>query len=513
MKTFQERAYQAELERNLRDALRSGNRLVGDLRSRRVILQMETGGGKTVVVCRIIKMAYEKGSRCLFLARGRELVFQCSATLDAMDVPHGVIMRGKGFREATVQVASKDTFYSWVVKRGMEPPPADLIVIDEAHGSVSPSWLKILDLYKDAFVIGPTATPARADGKGLGAVYGGMVQAVPTSYLIANDYLVGTRVFAPYRPDMKGCKLDHNGDYDADAAAARIDKPTLVGDVVKHWKELSAGPGWPKGRPTVVYACNIQHSLHLCDQFTKAGVKAVHVDGSTEAAVRDEIANELESGYVQVVCNVGVYCQGVDIPCLAVACLVRPTRSLGLFRQMCGRIKRVYGAGGHKKTECVLIDHSGSVFFHGHPDRDIQWSLDEDSKIEKLDAAKRDAAGEREPFHCPQCHAVWVSGPVCPSCGHKVQRKSKGMEHKDGKLVEVDAPREKTLQDRQKYWIHCLAVMFHRGRTAEAAACMYKREMKEWPGEGKSAGLTKLPPAGRWRVPVANLFPEFGRKK
>ena len=465
---------------------------------RRAILQAETGSGKTVMAAFLIRAAYEKGNRCLFIARGRELVFQTSRTLDALGVPHGVLMRGRGLRDEPVHVCSKDTLVSWAIKRKViEPPPAELVVLDECHASLARGWLKVIDCYRKSVVIGLTATPARADGKGLGSVYQGMVQAIPTSELIARGFLVPTRCYAPYVPNLKGVKRDHSGDYDRNDAARRLDKPTLVGDVVQHWKELA------QDRLTVVYGCTVAHALHLRDEFLRAGIPTAHVDGETEVGERDDILGRLAEGKLRVVTNVGVLQQGVDIPPLSCAVLVRPTRSLVLYRQVAGRIKRPHPG----KHDSVLIDHSGSVYLHGLPDDDLEWTLDEKMKCEEYNSKKKKERGVGDVAHCPNCHAI-IRSKVCTFCGHVMQKRAQPKHNKSGKLVEVTNPEPPTAQERNRYWQYCLAVAFHKGKTASMAGMIYKKKFGDWPSEAQ--GLYNVPPPGKWSQPVSVLFPKFG---
>ena len=53
----------------------------------------------------------------------------------------------------------------------MEPPPANLVVVDEAHHVRAKTYQGILDSYPEAVIIGLTATPCRGDGRGLGNVF------------------------------------------------------------------------------------------------------------------------------------------------------------------------------------------------------------------------------------------------------------------------------------------------------------------------------------------------------
>ena len=73
----------------------------------------------------------------------------------------------------------------------------------------------------------------------------------------------------------------------------------------------------------------------------------------------------------QVLCNCEIVTEGFDAPDVHVICVVRPTQSLALHRQMAGRALRP--APG--KTHCLLLDHAGNVRRHGSPTRLVTWSL------------------------------------------------------------------------------------------------------------------------------------------
>ncbi|KKK83168.1 hypothetical protein LCGC14_2796100, partial [marine sediment metagenome] len=157
---MQLRPYQGHAIQCVREEIALGNR--------RVLLVIETGGGKTFTACSIILSAISKGKRCIFLAHRKELIDQCSETLTVLGIDHGVIKRGHPKRDLSkpVQVASIQT----LIKR--DHWDADLIVIDEAHRSCAKTYKDIVARYDDRVtLLGLTATPARMDGKPLGEMY------------------------------------------------------------------------------------------------------------------------------------------------------------------------------------------------------------------------------------------------------------------------------------------------------------------------------------------------------
>ena len=92
--------------------------------------------------------------------------------------------------------------------------------------------------------------------------------------------------------------------------------------------------------------------------------------------------------------NCMILTEGFDLPDIGCIVLARPTRSLGLFRQMIGRELRP----AENKSDIVILDHSGGVYRHGRPDDAIQWNLDTDKKAANITHEARVAKSGTDPF-------------------------------------------------------------------------------------------------------------------
>ena len=118
--------------------------------------------------------------------------------------------------------------------------------------------------------------------------------------------------------------------------------PKLIGDIVTHWHKFG------ERRKTVAFAVNVSHSVHLRDEFIKSGVRAEHIDGATPKPERDASLARLASGEIELVTNCMVLTEGWDMPEVGCCILARPTKKMGLFRQMIGRVLRPAAGQGRR---------------------------------------------------------------------------------------------------------------------------------------------------------------------
>ena len=291
------RAYQRDVIANFDARVSAG--------CRRIIEVAPTGAGKTVIGANIIKKYVDAYKDVLVLAHRREIITQTSAKLFANDISHGIIQAGfQGRPLERVQVASIQTLHRRAIYSDkFELPRADLLVIDECHHSPARTYRKIIESYRNAIVLGLTATPCRGDGRGLGGIFEAIVECPQVPELIELGYLVKTRVYAPVDPDLRGVRTQA-GDYAETQLAERMDRPKLVGDIVTHWHKYG------ERRKTVAFAVSVNHSIHIRDEFIKSGVRAEHIDGSTPKPERDASLARLESGEIELISNCMVLTEG-----------------------------------------------------------------------------------------------------------------------------------------------------------------------------------------------------------
>ena len=371
-------------------------------RHQRVLAVLPTGAGKTCIAAQIVKRS--AGRVCL-IAHRAEIIKQLG---DALHEPYDLIKPGHHAANQRVLVASVDT----LIKR--PSLSVDTVIIDEAHHCLlGNKWGKALSLCPGARVLGLTATPKRADGRALDA-WETMIEGPTTRELIAGGYLQRPRVFAPPSDLDRATMPDTER-----ACSVWVKRSTITGDVVEHYLKLApCALG-------MTFATDVEHGRDLLKRFTAAGIPAELVTAGTSSDDRAGIMERFKRREILQLINVDLYGEGANIPELEVVSLARPTRSLAVHRQQCGRVMR---PGGRC---CIIIDHVGNTLEHGLPDTDVLWSL----------SGTRGARSRVLMFKaCSSCTAVYERAEAsCPYCGYaEILTGSRTIKEVVGDLVELD---------------------------------------------------------------------------
>jgi len=148
---------------------------------------------------------------------------------------------------------------------------------------------------------------------------------------------------------------------------------------------------------------------------------------------------------MKIICNCMVLTEGFDCPPAEVCVLARPTKSLGMYIQMVGRVLRPY----KDKEHATIIDHSGAVYTHGFVENDIEWDLDPKKPL-TIKERKKIRDKEEAQIICEGCFSVFSGSNICPKCGHIQERKSKYIEVLDKELGFVDK-KTKTVKKKLSY--------------------------------------------------------------
>jgi superfamily II DNA or RNA helicase len=326
---------------------------------------------------------------------------------------------------------------------------------DEAHHLTKDNkWGLGIELFKNARGLGVTATPMRADGKGLGDYADGVMHALicgPSGRdLVRMGYLTDYRIFAPdSHVNLSDVKISQaTGDYSPPGLKMAVRRSKIVGDVVEHYLRIAPG------KLGVTFATDVETATDIAKQFNASGVPAEMVCAETPDRDRINAVKRFRSRQILQLVNVDLFGEGFDLPAVEVISFARPTASYGLYVQQFGRGLRVMvppayfnvwdqytdeqrraiiAASG--KPAAIIIDHVNNVMRHGLPDAPRTWSLD---RRDKRAAPINDADPIRV---CTKCTGVYSRYlPACPYCGCiPIPAACSGPEFVDGNLCELDA--------------------------------------------------------------------------
>jgi superfamily II DNA or RNA helicase len=352
------RAYQSEALTAVRDAYRAGKR--------RVIVSLPTGSGKTVVFAHFPRFLKMK-KRLLVLAHREELLQQARDKFRSIDPELKVEIEqatSHAAADAKVVIASVPTLARSSARLSrLQPDEFSIVVVDEAHHAVAPSYRRIFDHFGllepsvSRYLIGFTATPRRGDKQGLGEVFEEVCYARDMREMIAERYLcpiTGWRVDTDLSLD--NVKVRH-GDFIESQLARVVNMPLRNSLLVKAYRDFAPG------RRAIVFCVDVAHAKDVHRAFAEAGIRAAPVWGELSRDQRRSTLAAFSAGEIDVVTNCNVLTEGFDEPRVACVIMARPTKSKLLYAQMVGRGTRL----DPSKKDLVVIDVADNSRTHQLP--------------------------------------------------------------------------------------------------------------------------------------------------
>lgn len=338
-----------------------------DMGYRRILYTQATGTGKTTVIAELCKIFRDfNDAKILCIAHRRELLTQMYQRIRdhcglAEEIDIGIEQaENKARRSCQVIIASVQTIVSASRMPDFKP---DVIICDEAHRAAAPTYKKIFERYRvgeedGALLIGCTATSKRTDRQSLFAkrpdntpvelfdkkkkirypadpkecVFDyhcfdySILDATEDGYLVPlKGHTIQTTT------DLSGVGVDRDGDFKEGQLAKVVDNNERTIQAINAWKQIA------EGRPTIVFCAGVEHAHHAAELWRQAGYTAEALDGETDNWTRVGVLEKFRAGRLNVLCNMGLFTEGMDAPKCACVVHLRPTKSWNLYVQMTGR--------------------------------------------------------------------------------------------------------------------------------------------------------------------------------
>lgn len=330
-----------------------------------LLFQLPTGGGKTVIFSEIAKRHIEKsGGKVLILTHRIELSVQTSKQLAAINVNNKVINSEvkEIDRPDDYQcfIAMVETLNNRLNDNENFLENIGLVIVDEAHYN---SFRKIFQFYKEANILGVTATPLSSNkALPLNDNYDELIVGESIKSLIESGYLSDAETYT-YDVNLHGLKIGTNGDFTVSSS------DVVYGNYFMQEKLLFAYEEVGLGDKTLIFNSGIDTSMRVEETFKKRGYKIRHLDSTFSDKDRKEVLRWFKETPDAILTSVGILTTGFDEPTVNTIILNRATRSLTLYHQMIGRGSRKLP----NKSQFKLIDLGNNVRRFGIWQDFINW--------------------------------------------------------------------------------------------------------------------------------------------
>lgn len=377
------------------------------------LVAVPTGGGKTVILCRLLLKWLEEfpDDEILVLSHTKEIVQQDHDALIKVFPPFGV-----GIYQAAIGLRQRRKITVAGIHSVYNKPDMfkhyNLCIVDEAH-SIN---IKDSGMYRTFFkntgirVTGMSATCYRTgQGKlheGEGALFDSVAHDLTSvtnfNKLIKDGYLTNLISKATdFELDSEGVPKI-GGDFNVKQLAKKHDRAAITKEAVKEL--VATGKNYKKW---LVFAIDITHCEHVAKELSDSGIETTFVHSKMKED-RDEIIDEFKEGTTRALVSVGVLTTGFDAPNVDLICLLRPTESPVLHVQMVGRGLRI--APG--KSHCLVLDFACNTERIG--------PINNPSIPKKAGKKGKKTDEELKAKKCPRCKALtYPVARFCPVCKHE----------------------------------------------------------------------------------------------
>lgn len=330
-----------------------------------LLYQLPTGGGKTVIFSEITRRYLEQHNKKVVVLTHRiELCKQTSKMLKGFEVKNKII--NSSIKELPDQdeyscfVAMIETLKNRLNDEKLEIQDVGLVIIDEAHFN---SFRKLFSAFKNAFILGVTATPLSSNIKlPMYENYDELIVGDTIQNLIDKGFLAKATTYS-YDVGLTSLKVGINGDYTVKSS------DDLYSNMVMQEKLLHAYTERSLGKKTLIFNNGINTSLHVYESFRHAGFNIRHLDNTTSNEDRKDILHWFKKTPDAILTSVGILTTGFDEPTVESIILNRATKSLTLYFQMIGRGSRKIS----NKDHFTVIDLGNNALRFGLWNNPVDW--------------------------------------------------------------------------------------------------------------------------------------------
>lgn len=309
--------------------------------NRSTLVVAATGTGKTVLFGHVA--ANWKSGRVLVVAHRDELIRQAADKVgrivgETCSIEMGAERSNEGrmYDKTHVVVTSVQTMCRPNRHARFDPNEFGLIIFDEAHHSVSETYLRVLGHFRqneNLKLLGVTATPDRADEEALGKVYESVAYEYGIREAIDGGWLVPIhqQLIQVHGLDFSRCRTTA-GDLNQGDLAAIMESEKMLHQIVDPTMRIAGD------RKTLVFTTSVAHAERACEIANRHKSNCAEwISGETPIDIRRGILRRYLHDDFQFLFNCAIALEGFDEPSIEVVAMARPTKSRSLYAQAIGR--------------------------------------------------------------------------------------------------------------------------------------------------------------------------------
>ena len=368
---------------------------------KKFMIHMPTGSGKTKTCVETMidymRTVISEDGFVIWFAHSKELCEQSYTTLKNMwqfrgdesvdfykvfgdtDINLDIVNKKRavlfiGFQKFNSILASKSadviSFRTKIANR------AKLVVVDEAHKSMAPTYKKAIDYcqsnFDDCKLIGLTATPGRSnegseENKFLAEYFDDNLITIKDAHGVEQtdplNYLQEENVLAEIEDEILNFDLTVNTSLSSNAeeltksqleeianqAVINPSRNITILEKVKERLEKNSEES------ILIFAASTAHCIVLDMIFKKENITSKYVLGSTKKEERVEAIQDFKDKKLNVLINYSVLSTGFDAPLLNTLIIARTINSKILGSQIIGRALRGERNGGNARNNIIVL--------------------------------------------------------------------------------------------------------------------------------------------------------------
>lgn len=296
---------------------------------RKGYVKLPTGTGKTVVFTELTKAL---DTKTLIVVPRKLLVRQTANRFKefAPDMQVGMYFGEEKQNGKQVTITTYESLDRLVASGTIHPDDYGLVVMDEAHRSLTKRRIQLFQHFTKAHKFGFSATPTFSQEKRLQRLLGKEI------HTMSIEEAVSDRLLSPFTAHVYTVEMPEDAHLSEGAKGQKLKEQALKNKVAV---DLTLQQFLTD--KIIANCVSIRHADSLVEEYLSKGITAAAIHGQMSRAEQRKVLHAYETKQIQVLCNVDLLTEGFDDPSVSVCLNLRDSYSRITTEQRAGRVLRL----------------------------------------------------------------------------------------------------------------------------------------------------------------------------